>query len=109
MNTIETIASAINDEIVCFPLSAPTPPPIPYATYQVISQVPELDLTSQILLINYRIQVDVFSSSYAEAQEKALAVRDALGEIGGLPMNATDLYEDVVRLYRVTQDFSFWS
>ena len=92
----------------CYPLTAPDKPTIPYATYFQVSNVPNVVIDSKIPIENARIQVDVFAKTYAESQSLANSVRTALIAIDGIPLTAMDLYEPEVKLYRVTQDFSFW-
>ena len=59
---------------------------------------------------NTRVQIDSYALTYAAATALADQVAIAiLADLNGLQLTEQDLYEPEVKLYRVMQDFSFWS
>ena len=94
-----------------YPMVAPQTVTLPYAVYQVISQVPSNVLADTPGLFNSRLQVDIFTRLYAEAQTLKGQIRSAMSS--GFGRNASeissqDLYEEEVKLYRVSMDWSIW-
>ncbi|SRR6266404_361022 len=85
---------------------------MPYIVYQrVISQVENiLDGNGNPPINNTRMQIDVWSNSYADAQATAAAVRVAM--LGWATKNLNngeqDFYEQDTRLHRVMMDYSIW-
>ena len=109
MNILESIQASLTSVVGrCYPMTAPVKPITPFAIYSQVANSPEVTLTTEIPIENTHIQVDVFSKSYSEVQSQADAIRSAMIAIGGIPQSAMDIYESEVKLYRVTQDFSFW-
>jgi len=110
MNMIQTIQAAIGDVVGgrCYPLTGPDKPVLPYVVYMQVSNAPEVNIASTVPIENTRLQVDVFSKTYGEAQDLADQIRSAMLNINVTPLSAGDLYEAEVKLYRVTQDFSVW-
>jgi hypothetical protein len=92
-----------------FPLIAPDGQAAPYLTYQNISNVPEMTLTG-ISAQNTRLQIDCYASTYAGVKSLEAAVDAAMLTSGivQIPQMRQDLYEDVVKLYRVQMDYSIW-
>lgn len=94
-----------------YPQVAPNVVTVPYGVYSVISQVPANVLDGTPGLFNSRLQVDIFSNTYSEAQTLKASVRTAMAS--GFGDRATealsqDLYEDAVKLHRVSMDWSVW-
>lgn len=109
MSLLTSIQSAVNTAVGrCYPLTAPDKPTCPYAIYFQVSNTPNVVIDNTIAIENARIQVDVYAKTYAQCQSLADGVRSAMIGIDGIPLTAADLYEPEVKLYRVTQDFSFW-
>lgn len=92
----------------CYPLTAPDLPVPPFAIYNLVSKVPSTTVSSGISIDNSSIQIDIFAKTYAEAHSLADQVRVAIMNIGGIPTSYSDMYESEVKIYRVSQDFSFW-
>ncbi len=86
----------------------------PAVVYTVISDIPLNSLAGFTSgKSNARVQVDVYSFSYAEAQEVADAVESLLGAyvsvgFSSLQVSRRDLYENNTRLHRVSMDHSIW-
>lgn len=94
-----------------YPLVAPAPVTLPYAVYQVISQVPQNVLSDTPGLFNTRLQVDVFARLYSECQTLKASVRSAMASGFGNSAKeilTQDLFEDDARLHRVSMDWSVW-
>lgn len=109
MNLLESIQASLTTAVGrCYPMTSPVKPVTPFAIYSQITNLPQVNMATEVSIENTRIQVDVFSKSYSEVQTKADAVRSAMIALGGIPQSAGDIYESEVKLYRVTQDFSFW-
>lgn len=89
---------------------APATVTLPYAVYSIIARVqPNTVNGGAAALKQSRVQIDVFSTSYSEAQTKADAVETALhaaAAFKAIPILRQDLYEDEVRLHRVSMDWS---
>lgn len=94
-----------------FPVVAPSTVTLPYAVYQVISQVPQNVLADTPGLYNTRIQVDVFARLYSEGQTLKASIRSAMASGFGNSAKeilTQDLFEEDARLHRVTMDWSVW-
>lgn len=61
-------------------------------------------------LVNTRMQVDVYSLSFSEAQAKATALKAALKgwSTTNLLLDEQDMYEPDTKLHRVMLDLSIW-
>lgn len=94
----------------CYPLVAPDQPTIPYAVYSRVSNVGSMTVADKISIENWRIQVDIYGLVYSDVINLANDVHDALiaDDFVGVPLHWTDMYEDTTRLFRISQDFSFW-
>lgn len=92
------------------PLTAPDGTVAPYITYQRISANSENVLSGSSGVVNTRMQIDVYADSYAQAQTIAAQV-DALmaaWSVQNVSVLSQDIYEDLVKLYRISQDYSIW-
>lgn len=89
---------------------APQTVTLPYAVYTVISRVEPTPINGGAAALKQsRVQIDVFATGYGEAQTKADAVETALhaaAAFKAVPILRQDLYEDEVRLHRVSMDWS---
>lgn len=95
----------------CYPMNAPDKVVCPYITYQVISNVPVVDLGGRNGLENRRVQVDVFDRSYGGVKTLELAVKSAMdtATFKNVPLLFSELYEQDTKIYRVTMDYSIWT
>jgi Protein of unknown function (DUF3168) len=94
-----------------YPMAAPDQTQAPFITYQRVSAVSENVLDgSNVSLLNTHIQVDIFSTSYAQAQ--AIFSDVDLLLMGGFDQVTSvqnqDIYEAEVDLYRVLSEYSIW-
>ena len=113
MTVQESIYSALQATFAgrLYPLVAPSTVTLPYAVYQVISQVPQNVLADTPGLYNSRIQIDVFTRLYSEAQTAKQSIRTAMASGFGhaaTEILSQDLYEDEAKLHRVLMDWSVW-
>jgi hypothetical protein len=94
-----------------YPQIAPDGPvTTPYIVFQRISANSENVLSGKTNLINTRLQIDVYSKTYVEAQAVAAQI-DALMDgwsVQNVSNPAQDAFEPDVRLHRVILDYSVW-
>jgi hypothetical protein len=93
-----------------YPQIAPDAPTTPYIVYQRVSSNSENVLSGKTNLINTRLQIDVYSKTYVQAQAIAAQV-DALMDgwsVQNVSNPAQDAFEPDVRLHRVILDYSVW-
>ena len=93
-----------------YPLIAPDGVARPYVVYQRVSATTQNILNGTSGLINTRLQVDVYATSYAQAQAIAAAI-DALMADWSVPnvsVLSQDFYEPQAKLHRVSTDYSVW-
>lgn len=93
-----------------YPLTGPDTPVKPYIVYQRVSASSENVLDGDSGLTNTRMQIDVYSTTYGEAdtianQIDALMAAWALQNVSILNQ---DGYESDTKLFRVTSDYSIW-
>jgi hypothetical protein len=85
---------------------------LPYIVYQrLISQVENiLAGNGNPPINNSRIQIDVWSQSYASVQATAASVRSAMlgWNVQNISQGEQDFYESDTRLHRVMMDYSIW-
>jgi hypothetical protein len=93
-----------------YPRGSVDTPVAPYVTYFRVSGVEENILYGSSGLTNTRLQIDVFSSTYAEAQSLASTIKTALKgwAVQNVINGEQDLYEDDTKLHRVLIDVSIW-
>lgn len=86
-------------------------PVYPFIVWTRITSTPNVSLGGPSDLQNTRIQVDIFSRSVAEAESigKALDAAMAGWSVQNVPISSMDMYEEPVRAYRVSKDFSVWA
>lgn len=109
MSVLTDIQAAIQGVVgKCYPMVAPEKPAVPYAVYFQVANAPEVTVATEVPIENTRVQVDVYAKTYSQVQTLADGIRSAMLGLKAVPILAQDLYEDEVKLYRVTQDFSIW-
>lgn len=96
-----------------YPNVAPAEPVTPYLTYFRVSAAEDNTVDSNGgagNLVNTRLQVDVWGSTYAQAQTSADALKAALkGWLWqNLVINEQDLYEPDTKLHRALIELSIW-
>lgn len=96
-----------------YPLLMPQGAALPALTYQRISSDHQPSLAGHTSgLVNIRLQVDCWASSYAVVKALAVDVLIALSAgataFKALLLSDNDLYEEEPRIYRASMDFSVW-
>lgn len=93
-----------------YPQIAPDAAAPPYIVHQRVSANTENILDGASGLVNTRLQVDVYATTYAQAQAVAAAI-DALmagWEVQNVSVLSQDFYEADAKLHRVATDYSIW-
>jgi hypothetical protein len=93
-----------------YPLTAPDGVIKPYITYQRISVNSENVLSGASGLTNTRIEIDIYAATYGEACAIASQVDALLAawSAQNVSVLSQDFYEDPVKLFRVSSDYSIW-
>lgn len=95
-----------------YPLILPQAPTLPAITYSRIAPGAVYSLQGYSNLENPLIQVDCWGSTYAGVKDLATKVKaamDGASSFKSVVQAERDMYEDDVRLYRVSLDFSVWN
>ena len=93
-----------------YPLIAPDGAARPYIVFQRISANAQNVLSGTSGLSNTRVQVSVYATTYAQAQEIAAGI-DALmagWSVQNVSILSQDFYEPDAKLHRVSSDYSIW-
>ena len=84
----------------------------PYAVFTRVSTTPGTTLESGSPLRNTRLQVDVYSKTYAEvislSAQAETAILALAYPIGAIAISASDDFEPDVKLHRIINEFSIW-
>lgn len=84
---------------------------VPYIVFLRVVSTTNNTLSGPSALQNTRVQVDVFDRTYSSAAALAQSVQTAL--LAAFPacvqISSFDVYEDAVKAYRISADFSIWS
>lgn len=93
-----------------YPLIAPDAAPPPYLVYQRVAANTENILSGASGLINTRLQVDVYATTYAQAQDIAAAIDALMADwaVQNVSVLSQDFYEPDAKLHRVSTDYSTW-
>lgn len=104
------VANATDAKDRVYPQVAPDGVARPFIVYQRITVNSENVLSGRSGLINSRLQVDVYASTYAQAQQIAATVNTLMNSwsIQNVLILAQDIFESDVKLHRVMTDYSIW-
>lgn len=93
-----------------YPLVAPDSPVKPYLVYQRIFGNSENLMRGQAGIINTRFQIDCYADTFLAARVLFNQVDTKFSgwAIQNVSISNLDLYEQDVKLYRVTADYSVW-
>jgi hypothetical protein len=80
----------------------------PYATWLLISGVPELTLSETPAIDRDSIQLDVWSRTETECEEIAIAIRDRMEQVTHMTAFRVHAREAETRLYRIGMDFDYF-
>lgn len=107
---VALVQNATEAEERVYPQIAPDNVQRPYIVYQCVTVNAETVLAGRTNLTNTRLQVDVYASTYAQAQQIAAAVATLMDgwALQNVPILAQDIYESDVKLHRVMTDYSIW-
>lgn len=108
-----TVAALVTADSIAriYPVSMPQDVTMPAVCFQRVSTVPVNDLGGTQDHDWVRVQVDSWASTYSGAKALAAAVRTAMRTtpVYGQLLMELDDYDDVVKLYRVIQDFTVYN
>jgi hypothetical protein len=92
------------------PVIAPDSATTPYIVYQRVSGNSENVLSGDSGLVNTRMQIDIYADTYGAAVTIArqIDVLMAAWILQNVSVLSQDGYEDAVKLFRITSDFSIW-
>jgi len=87
--------------------------PKPYITFQRVVNADNVSLGGPSAMQSTRLQVDYFAPRIADAVALSKAGDNALlagfvAPYACIPLTSQDLYEEPVRLWRVSRDYSIW-
>lgn len=87
------------------------PPVYPYIVFTRITSPFNVTLSGPSDLQNTRVQIDIFARRITEANAIAEAVDAAMVTWNhqNVPLDSRDSFEDPVRAYRITRDYSVWA
>ena len=106
--TLLTGATAAGARV--YPMTAPDAVAKPYVIYQRISSNVESVMAGTSGLTNTRVQIDVYARTYAEATGIAAQIASLMSAwvVQNVSIVVQDFYDDPVKLFRVSQDYSLW-
>ncbi len=96
---------------VFYGINTTEPPVYPFIVWQRVVSNANAVLQGPTDLQNTRVQVDIYSRSLQQAAqlETALEAAMAAWSVPNVPISSVDVYEEEVRAYRITKDYSIWS
>lgn len=80
----------------------------PYISWQLISGVPENNLSDPPPADRQSVQVDCWHQTDAGIETLAEAVRDAIEPVAHMTQVSVDERDEETRLYRISMDFDFF-
>lgn len=90
----------------------PTEPAVyPYIVWQRVISSANAVLQGPTDLQNTRVQIDIYSRRISEAVPLVSALEELMRTwaVQNVPISSMDLFEDTLRVFRVTKDYSIWS
>lgn len=111
---IEDIQAVLNPLTVggaWYAVNTAEPPTYPYIVWQRIVSTTNNTFEGASNLQNTRIQVDVFAQKVSDLDtaSKAVIAAIAAAPFKSLQLSSQDLYEEPVRAFRSSIDFSVWA
>jgi hypothetical protein len=94
-----------------YAVNSQQPPTYPYIVFQRIVSTPNVSLSGPSSMQNTRFQIDIYSLSIAEAVgiEDSLEAAMTAWAVQNVPLSSQDFFEDAVRAFRVSKDYSVWA
>lgn len=81
----------------------------PYTVWQLISAVPENQLSDRPEIDDQRVQVDFYSETQSEARRMMQAGVDALEPLGHIVFGPWTSYDSETKLFRWSFDIELWN
>ena len=109
---IQTVLSTLSPAGgVWYGVNTTEPPVFPYIVWIRVGSVPNVSLAGPSDLQNTHIQIDILSRQVSElvALESALEAAMAAWGVQNVPLGTQDLYEEPVRAWRVSKEYSIWA
>jgi hypothetical protein len=96
---------------VWYAINGTQPPVYPFIVWTRVVSTANACLHGPSNLQNTRIQVDIYSRRISEASALETAVEAAFAAwaVQNVPVSSVDGFEEEVRAYRITKDYSVWS
>lgn len=104
------LTGATDAGVEVHPVIAPDMVPKPYIVYQRVSSNSENVMSGDSGLVNTRMQIDVYALTYGQAVAIArqIDVLMAGWVLQNVSVLSQDGYEDAVKLFRISNDYSVW-
>lgn len=112
LSTVAAITAITSARIYPVILPPGTAAAFPAITYLRVSGDRIYSLSGYSTLENPRMQVDCWSTSFETTKGLADEVRQAMDNataFASILISDQDLYEDEMKLYRISMDFSVWN
>ena len=96
---------------VWYAVNITQPPVYPFIVWSRVVSTANAALQGPSDLQNTRVQVDIYSRRISEAVALESAVEAAFAgwAVQNVPVLSADGFEEEVRAYRITKDYSVWS
>lgn len=105
-----SIAAVVGARI--YPEIAPQDPTYPLIIFHVISTVPVNSMDGHNNLDNVRVQINPWATTYKQAKQIELLVRNAMNNTNVFKSTCIDArglqYEPETKLYAMSSDYSIW-
>ena len=88
------------------------PPVLPYIVFQRITSTANVALGGSSAMQNTRVQIDIYAERQSDCESVEQTIESAFSAWPtwqNVPLLSQDFYEQEVRLYRVSKDYSVWS
>ena len=79
-----------------------------FIVWQRVVSTDNVSLAGPSNVQNTRIQVDFFAPRITAADSMRRAADAALAALLAVPLTSQDIYEEPVRLWRISRDYSIW-
>jgi len=96
---------------VWYQVNTAQPAVYPYIVFARVPSTANASLGGPSAMQNTRVQIDIVSRLASEtvALEGQLEAAMAAWSVQNVPVSSVDLYEDQVRAYRISKDYSVWA
>ncbi len=96
---------------VFYAVNTTEPPVYPFIVWQRVVSNANAVLQGPTDVQNTRVQIDIYSRRISEAAQLETALEASLASwnVQNVPISSVDGFEEEVRAYRITKDYSVWS